>query len=211
MVAGYVIDQQLRDIGAIPRFLGRPELRELSNILFDGEIIRHLIIGRYEGGWATLCATDRRVLLVDKKPFYLTIEDVRYDMVSDVEYNYRLLNGSVCLGTIHKTIRFISYNHQKLRALTNYVQEQVMHVRSQPGQATEPHVALVSDRSQPSYVPVPYQQRSAITMSEQAPPEEDTSTILAQMQAPPVSRMPQNPYKKSPVIMRRHISRFYGR
>lgn len=201
MIAKHVIDQQLQDIGATPRFLGRPELRELSHILFEGEIIRHLIIGRYEGGWATLCATDLRVLLVDKKPFYLTIEDIRYDMVSDVEYNYRLLNGSICLGTVHKTIRFIGYNHEKLRALTNYVQEQVMHVRSQPGQTTEPHVSapVVSEWPEPRHAEVlPRRQ-----------PEAGVSTVLAHMQPP--SRLPLNPYKKTPIIVRRRVSRFYGR
>lgn len=195
MIAKKVIDQQLRDIGAVSRFLGRPELRELSNILFEGEIVRHLIIGRYEGGWATLCATDRRVLLVDKKPFYLTIEDIRYDMVSDVEYNYRLINGSICLGTVHKTIRFIGYNHEKLRALTNYVQEQVMHVRSQPGQATEPRA------------PVPALPEASVQPSLQ--PGTGVSSVLAHIQESR-PQLPVNPYK-TPVIVRRRVSRFYGR
>lgn len=200
MIAKQVIDRQLRDIGVAPRFFGRAELRELSHILFEGEIIRHLIVGHYEGGWATLCATDRRVLLVDKKPFYLTIEDIRYDMVSDVQYNYRLLNGSICLGTVHKTIRFIGYNHEKLRALTNYVQEQVMHARSQPGQATEP--PHTEPAESPQYVTL---SREAYRQL-QAQDEGDAPNMLARTQVSPL-----NPYKKTPVIMRRRIPRFYSR
>lgn len=189
MIGKHIVDQQLREIGAVGRFLGRPELRELPKIMFEGEVIRHLTIGRYEGGWATLCATDRRVLLVDKKPFYLTIEDIRYDMVSDVQYNHRLIDATVRLGTVHKTISFLGYNHDKLRALTNYVQEQVMHVRAQPGVATEPGSALQTDT-------LMHRGRDPIV-----------TAVLdgAQEQRP---RLPINPYK-TPVIVRKRVSRFY--
>lgn len=182
MISKHVIDRQLEEIGALGRFLGRPELRELPKILFEGEVIRHLTIGRYEGGWATLCATDRRVLLVDKKPFYLTIEDIRYDMVSDVQYNHRLIDATVRLGTVHKTVSFLGYNHDKLRALTNYVQEQVMHVRTQPGQATEPGVIVHESAVPPS-----------------------VAEVLERTQEP---RLPINPYR-TPVIVRKRVSRFY--
>lgn len=189
MIAKSQVDSQLADIGAVAKFLGRPELRELPNILFAGEVIRHLTIGRYEGGWATLCATDRRVLLIDKKPFYLTLEDIRYDMVSDVQYNHRLIDATVRLGTVHKTIGFLGYNHEKLRALTNYVQEQVLYVRSQPGQASEPNQAPVATSTM--------QSNQAILGVEQT---------LRLAEAP--KQLPINPYR-APVIVRKRVSRFY--
>ncbi len=188
MIEAHIVDQQLKDIGAITRFLGRPELRELPKILFAGEIIRHLTIGRYEGGWATLCATDRRVLLVDKKPFFLTLEDIRYDMVSDVQYNHRLIDATVRLGTVHKTISFLGYNHDRLRALTNYVQEQVMHVRSQPGQTTEPQV--------PDFVGATMVTHSSADLARAV-------TNIQEQHRPPI-----NPYI-SPVLVRKRVSRFY--
>jgi hypothetical protein len=80
-------------------------------------------------------ATDRRILLVDKKPFYLTIEDIRYDMVSDVQYDHRLLDATVRLGTMHKTVNFLSYSREKLRKLTTYAQEQVSMMSNQAGQS----------------------------------------------------------------------------
>lgn len=188
MIRKQIVDKQLQEIGAVARFLGRPELRELPRILFEGEIIRHLTIGRYEGGWATLCATDRRVLLVDKKPFYLTIEDIRYDMISDVQYNHRLIDATVRLGTVHKTVSFLGYNHDKLRALTNYIQEQVMHVRSQPNQTAEPNQAPVATTT------VPFAQSMA--------------AVLERTQEAQTRRLPINPYK-TPVLVRKRVSRFY--
>ena len=191
MIRKHIVDQQLRDIGAVSRFLGRPELRELPNILFENEIIRHLAIGRYEGGWATLCATDHRVLLIDKKPFFLTLEDIRYDMVSDVQYNHRLIDATVRLGTVHKTVSFLGYNHEKLRALTNYVQEQVMHVRSQPGQSTEPQ------NNAPDLLGA-----TMLTHSSQ----DIVGSMAVANQRP--EHTPINPYK-TPVLVRKRVSRFY--
>lgn len=198
MIAQHVIDQQLKAINATPRFFGRPEVRELSKILFEGEIIRHLIFGRYEGGWATLCATDRRVLLVDKKPFYLTIEDLRYDMVSDVQYDHRLINACIHIGTVHKSIHFTAYNHDKLRAMTNYVQEQVAHVREQPGRATEPRSATASS------IPMVVARDDPATRVSVS----GVATVLNHLQQEQPSHRPINPYR-APIVIRKRVSRFY--
>lgn len=132
------VSEQLRRLGVNFKFWCRPELRELPKILFEGERLHNVMIGRYEGGFALFCATDQRVLLIDKKPFYLTIEDVRYDMISDVLFNHRLLDATVKLGTVHKTITFTCYNQAKLRDLTSYVQQQVMWLRQQQAKNNQP-------------------------------------------------------------------------
>src|SRR5665647_2908004 len=104
MVATRVIDDQLDAIGADFHLWGRAEKRELKNILVEGERITHCLNGKYEGGFAMLCATDRRLLLIDKKPFYLTVEDVRYDMVSEVDFSHRLINATVSICTVNKKV-----------------------------------------------------------------------------------------------------------
>jgi hypothetical protein len=131
MVHADEISKQLRGLGVNFQFWCRAEVRELPKILFEGEQLNHVLIGRYEGGFALFCATDRRVLLIDKKPFYLTLEDIRYDMISEVQYNHRLIDATMRLGTVHKTIAFTGYNHTKLRNFTSYIQEQVMFYRQQ--------------------------------------------------------------------------------
>ena len=65
------LEEQLKRIGSNYQFWGRSEIRELAHVLLPGEIIEHCINGYYEGGFALLAATNQRVLLVDKKPFYL--------------------------------------------------------------------------------------------------------------------------------------------
>jgi len=123
------LEDQLKRIGCNYRFWSRPELRELAQVLLPGEQVEHCVIGSYEGGFALLVATNQRTLLIDKKPFYLTLEDIRFDMISEIDYNHRLLNASVYICTPNKSLRFIGYNRDRLRKLFHYVQTQVMEIR----------------------------------------------------------------------------------
>lgn len=193
MVDAHGVNQQLRRLGANTMFWCRPELRELPKVLFEGEQLHHLVAGRYEGGFALFCATDRRVLLIDKKPFYLTIEDVRYDMISDVQFNHRLLDATVRFGTVHSTISFTGYNHHKLREFTSYVQQQVMLYRQQQSVATP----APEQQTQPQPLPA-----AALSVA-QPEPVAAVEQLLTVPQAPVM-----NPYKM-PLTIRRRVSRFY--
>jgi hypothetical protein len=79
--------------------------------------------GSYEGGFALLVATDIRVLLIDKKPLnYLTIEDLRFDMINEIDYSHRVFGANVDISTGNRDLRFRSYNQQRLRRLISHVQ-----------------------------------------------------------------------------------------
>ena len=148
MVDMRVIEEQLKAIDADFHFWGRAEKHELRNILVEGEKITHCLNGRYEGGFAMLCATDRRLLLIDKKPLYLTLEDVRYDMISEVDFSHRLLDATVRICTVNKTVRFTSMKGAVLRKLTAYMQDKVMEIRQhqlQPAQSQVPAYHLGQD------------------------------------------------------------------
>ncbi|MDB5183317.1 MAG: hypothetical protein JWO47_1101 [Candidatus Saccharibacteria bacterium] len=137
MVQMQIIEDQLAAIGADFHFWGRAEKRELRNILVEGEIINHCLNGRYEGGFAMLCATDRRLLLIDKKPLYLTLEDIRYDMISEVDFSHRLMDATMKICTVNKTVSFTSFHNTTLRELTAYLQDRVMETRHQSLQPTQ--------------------------------------------------------------------------
>lgn len=187
MVHTNEVSRQLKELGVNLRFWCRPEIRELPKILFEGEQLRHVLVGRYEGGFALFCATDQRVLLVDKKPFYLTLEDIRYDMISDVQYNHRILDATVRLGTVHKTISFLGYNHEKLRNFTNYIQQQVMMFRQQQNASQQI---------------IPQQVFDTVSSKETVALNPVAVALAASRQRV------MNPYNM-PVIIRRRVSRFY--
>ncbi len=200
MVRTEDVEEQLKRVGANFQFFARPELRELPHILFDNERIEHVVRGRYEGGWAILCATDQRVLLVDKKPFYLTIEDMRYDMIADVEFNHRMLDATIRLGTVNKTLRFTAYSHASLRLISSFIQQQVMLLRQR-----HPSVSATP-------VQHPQQQPQLQPAGQQFTPQfEDVATdkLIGQSALHGMATdSPINPYN-APLVIRRRVSRFY--
>lgn len=140
MVSQKNVEQQLERAGAKFFFFARPEVRELTNILVPGETITSALNGFYNGGMALLCTTDHRVLLIDKKPWFLNLEDIRYDMITEVDYNYRILNATIHIHTVTKALEFKSWNQVKLRKLSSIVQEHLMRMRMVVQQAQNAQV-----------------------------------------------------------------------
>jgi hypothetical protein len=123
MVSKQSVDEQLKRLGFSLNGWGRAEIRELPHILLPGEEVYELVKGMYEGGFALAVATDVRLLLVDKKPMnYLTVEDLRFDMINEIDYSHRLLGAHIRVATGSKELIFRSYNQQRLRKLIGHVQ-----------------------------------------------------------------------------------------
>jgi hypothetical protein len=130
MVHISVIEARLAKLEFKASYWFKPEIRELQHILQDDEQIINCVTGRYFGGFALLVATDRRLLLIDKKIPYLSIEDIRYDMISEINYNSQMFDSSIVIYTINKQHKFSSWKHKHhLRNLTTYAQQKVMELR----------------------------------------------------------------------------------
>lgn len=123
MVSKQSVDAQLKKLKFNLHGWGRTELNELPHILMDDEVIYECVNGMYEGGFALLVATNVRLLLVDKKPLnYLTVEDLRFDMINELDYSHRLLGAQISICAGYKTLLFKSYNQPRLRKLLAHVQ-----------------------------------------------------------------------------------------
>jgi hypothetical protein len=129
MVQLSVIEARMTQLGIKISSFFRPEIRELSTILTDNEKIVSLVPGRYFGGYALMVATDHRLLLIDKRTFYLTVEDIHYDMISEIDFNVRLIDASLQIHTMNKQHRFSTRYKNHLRRLTDYVQQQIIQKR----------------------------------------------------------------------------------
>ncbi len=124
MVSMKSVELQLKRLGFNHLTWGRAEVRELPNVLMDGEEIYECVNGIYEGGFALLVATDFRVLLIDKKPLnYLTVEDLRFAMINEIDYNHRLMGAHISISAGAKNLKFTSYNQPRLRKLITHVQD----------------------------------------------------------------------------------------
>lgn len=125
------VEKQLKRIGCNFKFWGRAEIKELSNILMPGEEITQCTNGHYEGGFAMLAATTQRLLLIDRKPMFLTIEAISYDMIAKVGFSHRLLDATIRIFTLNKALVFTTWNHRRLHTILHYTQHRVTETRQQ--------------------------------------------------------------------------------
>jgi hypothetical protein len=165
MVSQKSITAQLKKIGFSQHAWGRAEVRELPNIILPDEEIFECVNGTYEGGFALLVATDVRVLLIDKKPFnYLTVEDLRFDMINEIDYNHRAFGAYVDISTGNRELKFRSYNQPRLRKLINHVQHCMAESKKQQGRHQEDqnqHLEQINDRLQ-TYLVAQYQHQQEL-------------------------------------------------
>jgi hypothetical protein len=179
------VEEQLKRIGCNFRFWGRPEIRELTNILLPDEIIAGCTNGRYEGGFALLCVTNMRLLLVDRKPMFLTLEDIRFDMVAEIDYSARLFDSTIHVITPNRTLMFKAWSNQRLRKILNYTQQRVMEIR-------QPYMARQFQMTPKHHAHAPLVGGLAMIASAR----HDPSAL--------------NPYTRVPLLMRRRtLPKFY--
>jgi hypothetical protein len=203
MVTLQEVERQLNTIGANNRFWGRAEIIELQHILVPGEQIQACLYGRHQGGFATFVTTDQRLLLVDKKIFYLTVEDMRYDMIAEVDFSAQLLSGTMRVCTPTKNLSFTTYKPQVLRQVASYIQQRVMQVRHQymPDEPiAQPSLAQVIQPATP-VTSIANRYASLLEIGNQAVSGANTPEELPAPQR-------RNPYMNPPLIMRRRIGRF---
>lgn len=144
------IQSQLTRLGVHLTRWFTPELKELQQILMDNEKIIAAAPGRYFSGMALLVATDQRLLLIDKRTFFMTVEDTRYDMVSEIDFSSRFYDLTVHIFTLNKQHNFTSIRYKKqLRDLCAYVQQRVWDLRQiqqSPPSIVDAPVAAIQPR-----------------------------------------------------------------
>lgn len=187
MVSNKVIEDQLKRVGCHFTLWGHAEINELGNILMPGEVIAQAVNGTYEGGFALLCVTQYRTLLVDKKPMLLTVEDLRYDMIAEVDMHNRLFMSTVRIFTPMRNLVFNSWNHQRLRTCVNYIQQRVMEIRQHGLGAS---IMQESQQYTPQGVPITRPQYSPVLSGNPAQQTMPARPLL-------------NPYTKVPMLSRR--------
>lgn len=147
------IEHELSKVGIRIRFWGRPELKELANILTDDEHITTAATGRYQGGFALIVTTNHRLLLVDKKLWFMSLEDTRFDMITEVDYSARVFDATISVRTINKVLTFTAMNKVQLRNLARYLQARIMELRQIMLQQSQMPPSQTANYSENSYRP----------------------------------------------------------
>jgi hypothetical protein len=125
MVAMRTVEGQLRNIGHRFRIFGRAEIKELRKILQPDETIIQYAYGYYHGGSGLLVATDKRLLLIDKRPFYLNLENMPFEYIKSINFGPKMLQGNIFLETRIKKIIFRSVSDANLKGICEYVKSRL--------------------------------------------------------------------------------------
>ncbi len=202
MVERTIIAKQLENIDVRLPFWLSPEIKQLSRIIAPNETIRHALNGRYEGGLALLCATDHRLLIIDKKPFFLSVEDLRYDMLAEVDFTHQLFDGTIHLVTMNKDVWFVSFKKKQLGHVTDYIHQKL----SEKNNEYQKEMQALGDRFESS-APIP----EYVTQSQAKEflPTTHEAWDRVGLKMDRVNRDNYSTNSKNPTFIRHRVSKFY--
>jgi len=194
MVSKTSVEEQLKRLGFNYHGWGRTEVHELQNIILPDEEIFECVNGIYEGGFAMLLATDVRVLLVDKKPLnYLTVEDLRFDMINEIDYNHRLIGAYIKISAGNKNLKFTSLNQPRLRKLIGHVQLCMAEAKKKQAghqEGQNQHLEQINQQLQ-SYLLAQYEQQQKLHEQLQEVRTGQTTAASLQPQPEPIRPSPE--------------------
>lgn len=117
---------ELRELGVSNLGLMWTDNRHVPQIIHSDEHIKGVIYGYQLDGFVMLLATDRRVVFLDKKLFYVNEDEIGYDSVIGVGVN-RIGSGStVTLHTRVKDYVIRTFNKKCAAQFVEYIEKRCL-------------------------------------------------------------------------------------
>ncbi len=123
------IVRQLRLVGLNNNLWGWSEIKRLPSVLEDDEQILRAVSGFYQGGHALVIATDKRILFLDGKMMSFKVEDIHYEMVSEVIHVTGIFTAKLRIRCISNEIELTSYAQRNVRDFATFVDAKVNSIR----------------------------------------------------------------------------------
>lgn len=136
---------QIQHIPSFEKFLGHREIKELPNLLFNGEDLEKLASGYYKNGYGIIAATNKRIIFVDKGMLYgLRVEDFPYDKISSIEYSTGLLRGEIIIFASGNRAHITAVQKELVKDFAEHARKRIGNMKSSPP-ATAPAPAPPQD------------------------------------------------------------------
>lgn len=116
-----VLDDMKR-LGASKLELLSSEASYLHKVIHPKEVIGGIAFGHHETGYCMLIATNRRVIFLDKKPFFANVDDITYDVVGGVTLGRAGFGSTLTLHTRIKDIKLMTINDKSAKTFVDYVE-----------------------------------------------------------------------------------------
>ncbi|MEX0996865.1 MAG: PH domain-containing protein [Flavobacteriaceae bacterium] len=120
------VKNQIQKVDGLSKFLGKREIKELPNILWENENVENLIQGTYNNGNGILVATNKRLIFIDKGlVFGLKVEDFPYDKISSIQYSTGLLLGKLTIFASGNKAIIDNVEKQRVRLFGDFVRNKI--------------------------------------------------------------------------------------
>ena len=120
------IKKQISSINETSKLIGRKEIKELPDILWEDEIVENLIQGFYNNGNGILVATNRRLIFIDKGLLYgLKVEDFPLDKISTIQYSTGMLMGKLTIFTSGNKAVIDNVDKKDVRLFGDFVRNKI--------------------------------------------------------------------------------------
>ena len=120
------IKNQIKNLDGVSKLLGRKEIKELPNILWEDEKLEKLIQGFYEKGTGILVATNKRLIFIDKSLLgKLRVEDFPYDKISSIQYQAGLIYGNITIFSSGNKAKIEQLDKKQTRNFADYVRARI--------------------------------------------------------------------------------------
>lgn len=120
------IQSQISNLDGLETFLGRKEIKELPNVLWDDEKIENIVQGTYSNGNGILVATNKRLIFVNKGLLFgLKVEDFPYEKITTIQYETGLIFGKLTIFTSGNKAIIDNVIKAKVRVFGDWVRARI--------------------------------------------------------------------------------------
>lgn len=120
-----ITEQVKRWVSPIGRILAMGEIRKLPSLIKENETIQYIAHGRMKSGHVLIVVTDLRLMIIDKKPFDLRVDEYSYNRISRVEYDTSVFFGSLMISIPGFDVEMYRLNQRSAPAICGAITENI--------------------------------------------------------------------------------------
>lgn len=120
------IKLQIKSLDRVSKYLGKREIKQLPDILWEDEVVENIVQGIYSKGLGILVATNKRLVFVDKGMIYgLTVETFPYKNISSIQYSTGLLYGKLTIFSSGNKSEIDNVGKKEVRLFSEFVRNKL--------------------------------------------------------------------------------------
>lgn len=122
----YEVKTQIRSLEGANKLIDSKEIKELPNILEEGETVKKVAKGFYEQRDGILVATNKRLIFIHKGVLFgFGIEDLTYDKLTSVQHKLDPTFGTITILTSDDRMDIQRVDKKQAISFSKYAREKI--------------------------------------------------------------------------------------